>query len=105
MLQCFFIDLNADEFVKGMYLHVHCRLTTNPNVTDPVNLKMPTHIGWRNFPRQMDVAYSPLRKDYTVASIMGNQQNRIVKMTANSTGLLKGGRARESTNHNWGLAE
>lgn len=105
MLQCFFIDLNADEFVKGMYLHVHCRLTTNPNVTDPVNLKMPTHIGWRNFPRQMDVAYSPLRKDYTVASIMGNQQNRIVKMTANSTGLLNGGRATESTNHNWGLAE
>lgn len=105
MLQCFFIDLNADEFVKGMYLHVHCRLTTNPNVTDPVNLKMPTYIGWRNFPRQMDVAYSPLREDYTVASIMGNQQNRIVKMTTNSTGLLKGGRATESTNHNWGLAE
>ena len=45
----------------------------------------------------MDVAYSPLREDYAVASIMGNQQNRIVKMTVNSTGLLKGGRATEST--------
>ena len=53
----------------------------------------------------MDVAYSPLREGYTVASIMGNQQNRIVKMTVNSTGLLKGGRATESTNLNWGLAE
>ena len=51
----------------------------------------------------MDVAYNPLREDYTVA--MGNQQKRIVKMTVNSTGLLKGGRATESTNHNWGLAE
>ena len=103
MLQCFFIDLNADEFVKGMYLHVHCRLTPNPNCTDPINLKMPTYIGWRNFQRQMD--YSPLREGYTVASIMGNQRNRIVKMTVNSTGLLKGGRATESTNLNWGLAE
>ena len=39
----------------------------------------------------MEVAYSysPLREDYTVASIMENQQNRIVKMTVNSTGLLK----------------
>ena len=53
--------------------------------------------------KQMDVAYNPLREDYTVA--MGNQQKRIVKMTVNSTGLLKGGRATESTNHNWGLAE
>ena len=103
MLQCFFIDLNADEFVKGMYLHVHCRLTPNPNCTDPINLKMPTYIGWRNFQRQMD--YSPLREGYTVASIMGNQRNRIVKMTVNSTGFLKGGRATESTNLNWGLAE
>ena len=53
--------------------------------------------------KQMDVAYNPLREYYTVA--MGNQQKRIVKMTVNSTGLLKGGRATESTNHNWGLAE
>ena len=60
MLQCFFTDLNTDEFVKGMYLHVHCRLTTNPNVTDPVNLKMPTYIGWRNFQRQMDVAWKTI---------------------------------------------
>ena len=101
MFQCFFIDLNANEFVKEMYLHVHCRLTTNPNVTDPVNVKMATYIGWRNFQRQMD--YSPLREDYTVASIMGNQRNRIVKMMVNSTGLLKGGRATESTNHSWGF--
>ena len=49
--------------------------------------------------------YSPLREDYTVASIMGNQRNRIVKMTVNSTGLLKDERATESTNLNWGLAE
>ena len=86
-----------------MYLHVHCRLTRNPNVTDPVNLKMPTYIAWRNFQRPMDVAYNALREDYTVA--MGNQQKRIVKMTVNSTGLLKGGRATESTKHNWGSAE
>ena len=64
---------------------------------------MPTYIAWRNFQRPMDVAYNALREDYTVA--MGNQQKRIVKMTVNSTGLLKGGRATESTNHNWGLAE
>ena len=51
----------------------------------------------------MDVAYSPIREDYTVASIMGNRENRIGKMTVNSTGLLKGGRATESTNHNWGF--
>ena len=64
---------------------------------------MPTYIAWRNFQRPMDVAHNPLREDYTVA--MGSQQKRIVKMTVNSTGLLKGGRATESTNHNWGLAE
>ena len=39
----------------------------------------------------MDVADSLLREDYTVASSMENQQNRIVKMTVNSTGLLKHG--------------
>lgn len=45
----------------------------------------------------MDVAYSPLREDYTVASIMENQQKRIVKMTVNSTGLLKLGEQRVQT--------
>ena len=53
----------------------------------------------------MDVAYSPLREDYTVASIMENQQNRIVKMTVNSTGLLKLGEPQRVQNHNWGLAK